>query len=437
MTNSFLNRCVPKPVLVNLSLDPFIESSQYDTASRLIKKTNQKSSTILSQYDYTYDRVGNRVSMEDSAGTHSYTYDELYRLLGVSDPLEVFTYDTVGNRLSSGELEEDPLDPATPIQIPLEYTYNENNQLTAITKDGQPFVSFTYDNNGNMLTKTIEGQTTSYIWDSENRLVGVTTPTETTAYAYDPFGRRIEKMVGAAVTLYVYDREDIVAEYDSTGTLQATYVHGPGIDEPLQLKKDGVTYYYQRDGLGSITSISDGAGDKVKTYQYDSFGNIINETGTVENPYAYTGRERDAETGLYYYRARYYDPQIGRFITEDPTGVRNLLFSEMDLYVYSRNNPIIFKDPLGLLSFCDIFGNPAVTTIIVGVGGACVAIGAKTLNPPLIIGGVTIGVAGVVSGAACPISKGKEAENALKDIFEKEKEEVKEACQAGVDILCD
>ena len=175
-------------------------------------------------------------------------------------------------------------------------------------------------------------------------MVGVTTPTETTAYAYDPFGRRIEKMVGAAVTLYVYDREDIVTEYDGDGLLQAAYIHGPGIDEPLQLKKDGITYYYQRDGLGSITSLSDGDGTKLKTYQYDSFGNIINETGTVENPYTYTGRERDSETGLYHYRARYYDPTIGRFLSEDPIGFWG---GDVNLYGYVLNNPVNWVDPFG------------------------------------------------------------------------------------------
>jgi len=170
-------------------------------------------------------------------------------------------------------------------------------------------------------------------------------PSETVEFAYDPFGRRIEKKTSAKTTRFAYDREDIVAEYDGANVLQASYIHGPNIDEPLQMKRGGVTYFYQRDGLGSIASLSNNTGIKQKTYRYDSFGNIIAETGTVENPYIYTGRERDAETGLYYYRARYYDPQFGRFLNEDPIGFAS---GDENFHAYVGNNPVNFVDPLGL-----------------------------------------------------------------------------------------
>ncbi|HXZ29068.1 MAG TPA: RHS repeat-associated core domain-containing protein [Terriglobales bacterium] len=106
----------------------------------------------------------------------------------------------------------------------------------------------------------------------------------------------------------------------------------------------GVTSYYQADGLGSITSVRDGGGALVASYTYDAFGNLAASTGTLTNPFRYTGREFDAETGLYYYRARYYDPSMGRFIGEDPTRFREA----NNFYTYVLNNPTVFSDPTGL-----------------------------------------------------------------------------------------
>ena len=112
-------------------------------------------------------------------------------------------------------------------------------------------------------------------------------------------------------------------EYDDTGTLLARYTHGPELDQPLIMARDldssgifdaGEFFYYHADGLGSITEITDESGAIVRAYAYDAFGRIIAETGTIENPYAYTGREFDAESGLYFYRARYYNAEMGRFI---------------------------------------------------------------------------------------------------------------------------
>jgi YD repeat-containing protein len=178
-----------------------------------------------------------------------------------------------------------------------------------------PVADFTYDGNGNMTSKTEDGVTTTYTWDSQDKLVEAERPAGDSGtalvveYRYDPFRRRIQKSVNDKITTYVYDREDIVAEYDGAGVLQASYVHGPGIDESLQMKRGGVTYFYQRDGLGSIVSLSKADGIVVKRYRYGSFGNIIEETGIeLEQPYRFAGMIYDSETGLYYARMRYYDP---------------------------------------------------------------------------------------------------------------------------------
>ncbi|MBI1911044.1 MAG: RHS repeat-associated core domain-containing protein [Deltaproteobacteria bacterium] len=130
----------------------------------------------------------------------------------------------------------------------------------------------------------------------------------------------------------------------TTTTTTTSYVHGPGIDEPLSLSRDGQTYYYHADGLGSITSITDANQAAVNRYAYDSFG-ALKKSETIRNAYTYTGREYDIETGLYFYRARYYDPEAGRFVSKDPIGFAG---GDVNVYGYVGNNPANWMDPLGL-----------------------------------------------------------------------------------------
>ena len=105
------------------------------------------------------------------------------------------------------------------------------------------------------------------------------------------------------------------------------------------------SFVYLRDGLGSVVQLTDSTGTVMRSYLYDSFGGIASEAGTLANPYVFTGRERDAESGFYFYRARYYDPAIGRFLAEDPLG---LGAGEFNIYRYVANNPILLSDPSGL-----------------------------------------------------------------------------------------
>jgi RHS repeat-associated protein len=112
------------------------------------------------------------------------------------------------------------------------------------------------------------------------------------------------------------------------------------------MARGGSTFFYHQDGLGTVTELTDSAGVTAKSYAYDAWGNQIETTGTVENPYTYTGRELDAETGLYYYRERYYDPQTGRFLRKDPVGFAGGL----NLYLYVRADPQDYIDPRGLLA---------------------------------------------------------------------------------------
>jgi RHS repeat-associated protein len=201
-----------------------------------------------------------------------------------------------------------------------------------------------YDANGNTLS---DAQGRSFTWDFENRLVQATVPGTnggTTTFKYDPFGRRIQKSGLLATTNYLYDGMNDMEELDNSGNTQAKYTQGKRLDEPLSQLRSGTTSYYDTDGLGSITSLANASGALANTYSYDSFGDLTASTGAVTNPFRYTGREFDSETGLYYLRARYFDPHAGRFLAEDPIGYRG----GPNFYGYLMNNPLILLDPMGL-----------------------------------------------------------------------------------------
>jgi RHS repeat-associated protein len=165
------------------------------------------------------------------------------------------------------------------------------------------------------------------------------------ASKYDPFGRRIEKSSSSGTSIYAYDGENLIEEADSSAAAVARYSQGLNIDEPLAMLRSGTTNYYQADGLGSVTSLSDSAGATAQTYTYDSFGSIVATAGTLTNAFRYTDREFDIETSLYYCRARYYDQVAGRFLTEDPS---SFFSGSINFYDYVENSPVEFKDPNGL-----------------------------------------------------------------------------------------
>jgi len=262
--------------------------------------------------------------------TSNYGYDAIYELTSVlqgANTTESYTYDPVGNRLSS--LSVSP------------YSYNASNELTST-----PNATYGYDLNGNAVTKNDSTGITTYAWDFENRLTSVTLPAGggTVTFAYDPFGRRIEKASSAGTSIYAYDGSNLVEETNASGALVARYAQGLNIDQPLATLRSGTTSYYQADGLDSITSLSNTAGAIAGNYTYDSFGNLVATSGSIVNNFRYTGREFDTETNLYYYRVRYYDPATGRFLSGDPLG----FFPGVNFYAYANNSPISLFDPWGL-----------------------------------------------------------------------------------------
>ncbi|MFQ6029800.1 MAG: RHS repeat-associated core domain-containing protein [Dehalococcoidia bacterium] len=207
-------------------------------------------------------------------------------------------------------------------------------------------------------TAKATGDRTVCSYNVDNQLVraekftvtGGVSPVLIAEYRYNALDRRITKAVvnqagTTTIIRYIYDNEDILLELDGTNTILARYTHGPGIDEPLVMLRGAQSFFYHADGLGSVWDLTDSTGIPVHSYTYDSFGQLLAQTGTVANPYTYTAREFDPETGLYYYRARHYDPGIGRFLQEDPTGVAG---GDVNFYTYVTNNPLTLVDPWGL-----------------------------------------------------------------------------------------
>jgi RHS repeat-associated protein len=316
----------------------------YDPASSLLSVLHKLGTTTIDGASYTYDPAENRKTRTDKRlnTTLTYGYDNIYQLQTAkqgSTSKESYTYDIVGNGLTS-QIGSQPV---------TTYMPNTSNELMSTTN---PTVSYTYDNNGSVLTKS-DG--TQYTWDYENELTQVVLPGTggTVNFKYDPFGRRIQKSFtqsGTTTTTdYLYDGANRIEDIDVNGNLLARYVQNTGIDEPLEEIASGTTSYYQQDGLGSVTSLSSTSGALGNnTYTYDSYGNTTT-SATVVNPFRYTGREFDSETGIYYYRARYYDQSVGRFLGEDPIGFRG----GVNFYAYVRNNPANLVDPRGLLQMQD------------------------------------------------------------------------------------
>jgi RHS repeat-associated protein len=164
------------------------------------------------------------------------------------------------------------------------------------------------------------------------------------SFKYDPFGRRIYKSSSVGTSIYGYDNNNLIEETNASGAVVARYAQTDSIDEPVAILRAGTTSYYQADGLGSVTTLSNPAGAIANNYTFDSFGNLMASSGTIQNSFRFTGREFDTETNLYFYRARYFDPQAGRFLSEDPMR----FFESPDFYAYVENNPLNLIDTMGL-----------------------------------------------------------------------------------------
>ena len=343
---------------------------RFDRVKEMIY-TDLETGKVMESYQYSYDKNSNitkktqvnNYPKEDANKvneTKSYTYDTLGRLTKTvtidhnkNDKTKTvtYTYDNVGNRLK-----ED--DGTTTIS----YTYNGLDQLKTSTKEKGTAVEevrqYDYDMNGNQTdvknTKTGENQT--YVYDAENRLsqVSVTKDGKTAVIQqniYNGEGQRIQKVDGDEMTNYYY--QDGVAAYttDADGNQNSQNLIGTegNVLATERFKGDDTQYYlYNKDIQGSTTSLVKEDGSADATYQYTDFGEtIIHGDDQAKNEVCYTGGIYDQSTGLYYLNARYYDPEDGRFMTEDSYRGEIMNPETGHLYVYCTNNPVNYVDPSG------------------------------------------------------------------------------------------
>ena len=348
----------------------------YDELGRLRALTHSQGSTVIADYDWRYDAI-NRISQFNSAdGSSDYSYNDRDELTGAdhSDTGdESYTYDENGNRTNPG------------------YQTGQNNQLQS---DGT--YDYTYDGEGNLITRTevATGETTEYVWDYRNRLIGVTTKdssgtvVKSVEYIYDLLNRRIGKVIDpdgpgsspAQVERLVYDGDNIILTFDGSGKQTHRYLHGPAIDQVIADEdSSGEVRWGLADNQNTIRDVIDSTGAVLNHIVYNSFGLVTSETNPAEEfRFGYTGRELDPETGLLYYRTRYYDPGTGRFMSEDTIGFAG---GDANLYRYVGNSPTNFIDPdgeeplssaIGLAGFLSVLDGPVPAGEIVGgviIGG--------------------------------------------------------------------
>lgn len=339
----------------------------YDTAGRRTSEARPDGKTV----GFILDAAGNRTGTTWPDGSQvTYSVDMLNRITDAYDGpgtsglrLAHYDYDSLSNRLdlkygngamasynyganSILSLIQQVYSPSA--EVTFSYSYNPDNQVTSRSVDDSSYqpgpsnpaltvgattyganrinqytnansTSFTYNDDGALLT---DG-TNSYAFDAEDRLRTANGAGLSAAYSYDPLGRRSSKTVNSAITSYVSAGSQEIAEYGPSGALQYRYVYGPGLDEPLaRVDGTGTHDYFHADGVGSVVALTDSSANVMEKHVYTPFG-VSDAHFSGESAYQFTGRRYDAETGLYYYRARYYSAILGRFTSRDALASRD------------------------------------------------------------------------------------------------------------------
>jgi RHS repeat-associated protein len=319
----------------------------FDTAGRLTLIA-QGSATVSIGYDAANRRTS--VTLPNGVVT-AYSYDAASELTGItysngSTTLGTLTYahDLAGRIVDRGGTLFQSVLPAAVTSG----SYDANNRLTAwVTPVGGQ--NPTYDYNGDL---TSDG-TNTYTWDARKRLTAIGS---LASFVYDGFGRRQSTTIGSATISYLYNRADIVEEQSGGSTL-ASLLTGLGIDERFTRTEGSIASTYLTDNLGSIAALADSSGTIRTSYGYDPYGNTTSAGSANDNTYQYTGREHDG-TGLYFNRARYYNPSWTRFISEDPIRLRG----GDNLYAYVAGNPISLRDPHGTYGVATTSPDPITGT---------------------------------------------------------------------------
>ena len=333
-------------------------SYAYRADNRLTDISDASLTGTLSAFHYTVDPAGLRTGYTDQAGnTASYTYGssgQLTQEIGPAGTIS-YAYDPVGNRKTK-----------TANGQAFAYSYDVDDRLLNVTGPGQN-TNYAYDANGNLTQAGLLPLT----YDFENHLLS----SGTTAYGYDADGNRISQNSGGSSTSYLVDTNrlfgEVLEERDSGNNLLARYDYG---DRLLRMDRSSGVYYYLYDGIGSTRALADGGGSVAARYDYDAFGNPTQPVSAL-NRHTFNGQQYDAD-GLYYLRARYYDPMAGRFLSQDPFQGDITRPASLHRYAYVSNDPVNRFDPGGLqdlaeeLAVVDIIGAEASFSVpVLNVAG--------------------------------------------------------------------
>ena len=332
----------------------------FDASAALTKIAHYGSSgTLMASIAYAYDPAGNvtTATLSDALtykgdAVVTYQYDDVYRLTREDcQPAQGsyrqayrygYAYDAVGNRTKMTYF-----DGATTATTT--YAHSPRNELTQMVCEGTT-TSLLYDLRGN-LTKKGTGE---YYWDSQDHLTKVVNGGTSAQYKYNAFGRRVAKKVNDNDwKWFFYDGLQVVAEGSST-TSRLSYTNSPSVVGGIITRGDGATTYtYHFDRLGNVMAITDTSGNPYAVYTMEAFGNVLekgtssgysSEHQTDPQPYHLTTKEYDSDISLYYFNARWYDPDTGRFLARSPARV---IFEHP--YAFCENSPTYFVDSEGLL----------------------------------------------------------------------------------------
>lgn len=351
-----------------------------------IRCIDLKSKKVIYNVSYTYDSMGYCISKRDDVGTTRYRYDMLGRLIDVLRPdgsRIIYEYDNKGDIIS--KIYRDKDSNASEKET---FMYDRDNRVISYNNN----INYYFDIKGNLVVKEEQDRQAKFIYNFDNLLKEIIYPDgRRVSFGYDPIGRRIWKSKDNDKIEYVYDLTDVLFHIDKKKNHIVSYINGPGVDDILSLlnHQDEKRYFFIKDNVGSTIGILDHKGDLIDKLEYEPFGRLSPSISSksLVTPFLFTGREYDSETGLYYFRMRYYSPALGRFISKDPLLTAGFGFNEIlkppiikkgdglsyllntrlpirhggvnDPYVlyknrpyeYCFNNPINFVDPWGLFTF--------------------------------------------------------------------------------------
>ena len=343
---------------------------RYDEVGRLLSLTTQsEAGVLLDGESYTYDSVGNVMSRTSlrTGIPETLEYDDADRLTRWSkgETYREYSYDPVGNRTELLEPNRETT-----------YLYDPGNRLLqtlVTTPNGSSETSYTWDEDGHRTAKLFGGVVTSYSYSAKGQLTGVSSPGGSTGYGYDALGRRIRETREGNDRFYLSDGANVVSIIESDGS-RRSMTHGPAVDEILGEVSALQTTLLHHDGIGSVTSWTNDEGNLEGYRSYRPFGEVDEEAGALASSYGFAGREHDS-TGLYYFRARYYDPGLGQFTSVDPVGSQFLHPRTLNGFDYGFSNPLRFKDPSGESPIARLLLGLVIGTVITVSAVNCVRTG--------------------------------------------------------------